>query len=77
VFIYFTDYIKPICLPFEINVTGEEEKKYEIAGWGKTDFCKLFNDYQLQLKYEIIIYHANRNALLSCVFLLDRQNYSP
>lgn len=54
-FICFTDFIKPICLPFEINVTGEEEKKYEIAGWGKTDFCKLFNDYQLQLKYESTI----------------------
>ena len=76
-FICFTDYIKPICLPFEINVTGAEEKKYEIAGWGKTDFCKLFNDYQLQLKYEIIIYHTNRSVLLPYVFLFDRQNYIP
>ena len=43
-------------MPFEINVTGEEEKKYQIAGWGKRDYCKLFNDYQLQIKYEIIPY---------------------
>jgi hypothetical protein len=49
----FTDYIRPICLPFGINITGEEEKKYEIAGWGKTDFCKYLNNYQLQLKYKI------------------------
>lgn len=71
-FICFTDYIKPICLPFEINVTGKEEKKYEIAGWGKTDFCKLFNDYQLQLKYESIIYYASRSVLLLYVFLFER-----
>jgi hypothetical protein len=43
----------PICLPFGINITGEEETKYEIAGWGKTDFCKSFNNYQLQLQYKI------------------------
>jgi hypothetical protein len=40
-------------LPFGINITGEEETKYEIAGWGKTDFCKYLNNYQLQLKYKI------------------------
>ncbi|PNF22706.1 hypothetical protein B7P43_G07142, partial [Cryptotermes secundus] len=34
----YTDYIRPICLPFGINITGEEETKYQIAGWGKTDF---------------------------------------
>jgi hypothetical protein len=40
-------------LPFGINITGEEETKYEIAGWGKTDFCKYLDKYQLQLKYKI------------------------
>ncbi|KAJ9596104.1 hypothetical protein L9F63_012688 [Diploptera punctata] len=34
----FTDFIKPICLPFDLKVTDKEGKKYEIAGWGKTDF---------------------------------------
>ncbi|XP_063216366.1 phenoloxidase-activating factor 3-like [Bacillus rossius redtenbacheri] len=33
-----TEYIRPICLPFGLNVTGLEEKKYHIAGWGKTDY---------------------------------------
>ncbi|KAJ4436622.1 hypothetical protein ANN_16753 [Periplaneta americana] len=34
----YTSYIQPICLPFDIEITGREEKKYQIAGWGKTDF---------------------------------------
>jgi hypothetical protein len=37
----------------------------------------LFNDYLLQLKYEIIIYNANGSVLLPYVFLFDRQNYIP
>jgi hypothetical protein len=36
-------------LPFGIKVTGKEETKYQIAGWGKTDLCKFYNNYQLQL----------------------------
>nr|CAD7611595.1 unnamed protein product [Timema genevievae] len=33
----FTDQIKPICLPFGVTITGNEEIVYEVAGWGKTD----------------------------------------
>lgn len=34
----YTDSIRPICLPFDVDITGREGKKYQIAGWGKTDF---------------------------------------
>lgn len=35
--IEFNDYIRPICLPFVSTITGEEEKKYTVIGWGKVD----------------------------------------
>jgi hypothetical protein len=53
----FTDYIRPICLPFGLNITGEEETKYQIAGWGKTDFCKYFDIISCGLS--IKLHHAH------------------
>ncbi|KAK3932476.1 CLIP domain-containing serine protease 2 [Frankliniella fusca] len=32
----YTDFVRPICLPVGLNVT--DDKKFKIAGWGKTDF---------------------------------------
>lgn len=34
--IEYTDFVRPICLPVGLNVT--DDKKFKIAGWGKTDF---------------------------------------
>ncbi|XP_067015516.1 venom protease isoform X2 [Anabrus simplex] len=31
------EFIRPLCLPIGLNLTGNEEIKYQIAGWGTTD----------------------------------------
>nr|CAD7198183.1 unnamed protein product [Timema douglasi] len=33
----YTDFIRPICLPFGLNLTEDGDKKYQVAGWGKTE----------------------------------------
>nr|CAD7403819.1 unnamed protein product [Timema cristinae] len=35
----YTDFIRPICLPFGLNLNRDEAKKYQVAGWGKTEHC--------------------------------------
>nr|CAD7259809.1 unnamed protein product [Timema shepardi] len=36
----YNDFIRPICLPFGLNLTEDGDKKYQVAGWGKTEHCE-------------------------------------
>ncbi|CAG2067931.1 unnamed protein product, partial [Timema podura] len=36
----YTEFIRPICLPFGLDLNRNEDKKYQVAGWGKTEHCK-------------------------------------
>nr|CAD7428578.1 unnamed protein product [Timema monikensis] len=37
---FYNDFIRPICLPFGLNLNRDEAKKYQVAGWGKTEHCE-------------------------------------
>nr|CAD7588732.1 unnamed protein product [Timema genevievae] len=40
----YTEFIRPICLPFGLDLNRNEDKKYQVAGWGKTEHYNLGRD---------------------------------